>query len=500
MAVEYQGKKIAMNVKVEKSGTGGDSNIDTISLNGVNIPPDSNKNVDIEITKNDVGLGNVVNAGMDETPTENSDNYVKSGGAKKYVDDELTPVKEKITDLNSKWQTTSGRIASHTSDKNNPHEVTKAQVGLGNVDNTADADKPVSTAQQAAIDEKLDKPTNAGTAGQVLTKTASGSEWKDADADGNIVIKKTVPTFPESGGGNIIINFTAEEQNAIKTTPEKVVLEIATTTETKVLSPSSITSANIYFSTSVRSDTYYYLVYITSADKGQFGRYDIETGGGETYVYFTSTIEEPTALSSGDLNELTNENNDNVIIVENDVNADDITIYRRCAAVGNSYWFVSIYTENAIPPETADAFKMAVKVRQVDKTNSILSERFSSGLATSSQLSKVNKSARKYEHRITSRVMVGTDMMTVTTIITTSDANAYSDAFPTRVEYGYPCIVSYFSASGGQGANVLEMFLSSGAILLRGILVYPDGKTVAVTSSTSITTITLIASDTVTQI
>lgn len=33
----------------------------------------------------------------------------------------------------------------------NPHAVTKAQVGLGNCDNTADADKPVSVAQTAAI-------------------------------------------------------------------------------------------------------------------------------------------------------------------------------------------------------------------------------------------------------------------------------------------------------------------------------------------------------------
>lgn len=34
----------------------------------------------------------------------------------------------------------------------NPHAVTKAQIGLGSVDNTSDAAKPVSTAQQAALD------------------------------------------------------------------------------------------------------------------------------------------------------------------------------------------------------------------------------------------------------------------------------------------------------------------------------------------------------------
>lgn len=45
-------------------------------------------------------------------------------------------------------------IATHVADKANPHEVTKAQVGLGNVDNTADLDKPVSTATQSALNEK----------------------------------------------------------------------------------------------------------------------------------------------------------------------------------------------------------------------------------------------------------------------------------------------------------------------------------------------------------
>jgi hypothetical protein len=43
------------------------------------------------------------------------------------------------------------QIDAHTNATNNPHSVTKAQVGLGNVDNTADANKPVSTAQAAAI-------------------------------------------------------------------------------------------------------------------------------------------------------------------------------------------------------------------------------------------------------------------------------------------------------------------------------------------------------------
>lgn len=41
--------------------------------------------------------------------------------------------------------------ASHVSDTDNPHEVTAEQVGLGSVDNTADVDKPISTAQMAGL-------------------------------------------------------------------------------------------------------------------------------------------------------------------------------------------------------------------------------------------------------------------------------------------------------------------------------------------------------------
>ena len=45
-------------------------------------------------------------------------------------------------------------LANHVASDENPHNVKKEQVGLGNVDNTSDADKPVSTYQQAELDKK----------------------------------------------------------------------------------------------------------------------------------------------------------------------------------------------------------------------------------------------------------------------------------------------------------------------------------------------------------
>lgn len=74
-------------------------------------------------------------------------------------------------------------IADFITHKNNtttnPHAVTKANVGLGSVDNTADIDKPVSTAQLTALNLKLDKTgdskdnvttfTQAGTLANIAT-------------------------------------------------------------------------------------------------------------------------------------------------------------------------------------------------------------------------------------------------------------------------------------------------------------------------------------------
>lgn len=62
----------------------------------------------------------------------------------KLISDEAATRAQADTNVNAK-------VDSHIANKSNPHGVTKAQVGLGNVNNTSDADKPVSTAQATAI-------------------------------------------------------------------------------------------------------------------------------------------------------------------------------------------------------------------------------------------------------------------------------------------------------------------------------------------------------------
>ena len=82
---------------------------------------------------------------------------------KTYVDDLIADTGSDVTALETK-------VNNHIANKSNPHAVTKIQVGLGNVNNTSDANKPVSTAQATAIaDAKA-----AGTAAQTSINSHAG--------------------------------------------------------------------------------------------------------------------------------------------------------------------------------------------------------------------------------------------------------------------------------------------------------------------------------------
>ena len=62
-------------------------------------------------------------------------------------------------------------VTVHTANTSNPHSVTKAQVGLGNCDNTADADKAVKSATNAS---KLgDYPVQTSSIGGSSTETTN---------------------------------------------------------------------------------------------------------------------------------------------------------------------------------------------------------------------------------------------------------------------------------------------------------------------------------------
>lgn len=87
--------------------------------------------------------------------------------AKAYTDVAKTALNKLITDEAAARQAADkviqDNLNAHIGNTSNPHKVTKAQVGLGNVQNLAPADMPVSTAQATAIADAKAAGTKAQT-------------------------------------------------------------------------------------------------------------------------------------------------------------------------------------------------------------------------------------------------------------------------------------------------------------------------------------------------
>ena len=104
-----------------------------------------------------------------KTELETADATLQSNITKEVNDrkGEITRVEKLITDeAATRAQAdidVNEKVDLHIGNKSNPHGVTKAQVGLANVNNTSDADKPVSTAQATAIADAKAAGTNAQT-------------------------------------------------------------------------------------------------------------------------------------------------------------------------------------------------------------------------------------------------------------------------------------------------------------------------------------------------
>ena len=116
-------------------------------------------------------------------------------------------------------------LETHINNKSNPHEVNKAQVGLDNVDNTSDANKPISTATQNALNSKF----NA--------------------SDGN-ALKQRVDNIPELiatditvDSDNDSVNISLDKTSIVDGTLTGTTINIssATTSKAGILTPSDKT-------------------------------------------------------------------------------------------------------------------------------------------------------------------------------------------------------------------------------------------------------------------
>ena len=104
------------------------------------------------------GVQNAINTAVDAERVAREaeckqikDSITQSGqGSTVALDAEIKRAKEAEAAITS-------NLNNHIQDYQNPHKVTKDQVGLGNVNNTSDADKPVSDATQTELDKKANQ-------------------------------------------------------------------------------------------------------------------------------------------------------------------------------------------------------------------------------------------------------------------------------------------------------------------------------------------------------
>lgn len=153
------------------------------------------------VTKADLGLGNVSN-------TSDADKPISSAS-------------QTALDAKASSASLTSTLASHTSNTGNPHSVTKTQVGLGSVNNTADTDKPVSSAQQAALDLKAnlsDVPQPAiitpssPTTGQTVSSSTSKSDETLYITPAGTLLALTIalPAVANSRVGQIVRGFISQ--------------------------------------------------------------------------------------------------------------------------------------------------------------------------------------------------------------------------------------------------------------------------------------------------
>ena len=104
------------------------------------------------------------------------------------------------------------KINEHVTKTDNPHKVTKDQVGLGNVDNTSDKLKPISDATKSALEGKVDKVAGKSLTSNDFTDTLKNKLDGIAENANNY----SLPTASETQLGGVMVDSTL---NSTSTNP-----------------------------------------------------------------------------------------------------------------------------------------------------------------------------------------------------------------------------------------------------------------------------------------
>lgn len=168
-------------------------------------------------------------------------------------------------------------LLDHVEDTDNPHEVTKAQVGLGNVDNTSDLDKPISTATQAALNLK------APLASPVFTGNPTAPTPLTSDDDTSVATTAYVKAQP-------VVVYESQSLSSGQQLQARTNIAAAADSEVVKLSGSQTISGAKTFSTPITSTG------TPSANnhvlnRNQLARRDLLLDGGIRNDYIRNTAE-----------------------------------------------------------------------------------------------------------------------------------------------------------------------------------------------------------------
>lgn len=179
-------------------------------------------------------------------------------------------------------------LETHINNKSNPHEVTKDQVGLGNVDNTSDANKPISTATQTALNGKFSATDGNALKQRVdnIPELVATDITVDSDNDSvNISLDKTSIVDGTLSGTTININSATASKAGILVPTDKSKID-------KI-----ITNGN---GTKYLSDN---------------GTYKEVSGGGESNIYIFSPTISGNGISEQDYNNFKEAANEGKVIL-----------------------------------------------------------------------------------------------------------------------------------------------------------------------------------------
>lgn len=134
----------------------------------------------INITPTNIGLGNVDNTSDLSKPISTATQSALDGKVDKVSgkglssEDYTKAEKDKLAGIEAGAQVntvTGVKGNAETNYRTGNINITPTNIGLGNVNNTSDLNKPVSTAQQTALDKKVDKVTGYGLSKNDFTDT-----------------------------------------------------------------------------------------------------------------------------------------------------------------------------------------------------------------------------------------------------------------------------------------------------------------------------------------